>query len=256
MVSETVLCTRSGMVALITLNRPERRNAINAEMGSALRDMLASLDVDSGIRAIVLTGAGTAFCAGVDQNDTSGADRHVLHRLDAAVSAPIAALATPIIAAVNGPAVGGGLELALTCDLVVGGESASFGLPEVRIGSMPGSGGTQRLVRAVPRAVAMRMLLTGERIDAAEAFRIGLISDLFPTGDLLAGATTLAERVAANAPLSVRAIRDSVREGADASLDFALACERTKWALLSTTADRAEGRRAFLEKRAPIFTGQ
>lgn len=242
-------------VATITLNRPHRRNAIDAALRAELADGLAELDAHPSVRVVVLTGAGTAFCAGVDQTEPQIDDRHVLARAAEPVSAPIARFSKPIIAAVNGAAVGGGLELALTCDLLVAHEAASFGLPEVQIGSMPGSGGTQRLLRVAPRPVAMRMLMTGERIDAAEAHRIGLVSDVFPALDFTDGVTAIAHRIADNAPLSLAAIKRSVTAGEQAALAAGLVVERSQWALLSSTQDRDEGRRAFRERRPARFIG-
>ena len=252
---ESLLISVDEWVATVTLNRPERRNAIDAGLRSSLTAALADFDADPAVRVVVLTGAGTAFCAGTDQSETATDDRHVLARDPQPVSAPISALNKPIIAAVNGPAVGGGLELALTCDLIVASEQASFGLPEVQIGSMPGSGGTQRLLRMVPRPTAMRMLLTGERISAAEAHRVGLVSDLFPAEALAAGVRAIAQRIVANAPLSLMAIKRSVMAGEASALAAGLAVERGHWALLASTQDRDEGRRAFREGRPPRFVG-
>ena len=172
------------------------------------------------------------------------------------ISAVIERLTKPVIAAINGPAAGGGLELALACDLRVASSNATFALPEVKVGSLPGSGGTQRLFAALAPAVAWRMLLTGDSIDATEALRVGLVSDVVEPDDLHATVQRLADRIAANAPLSVRAAKAAARSDMDARLASGLALERTLWALLATTEDRAEGRAAFREGRPPQYRGR
>jgi enoyl-CoA hydratase/carnithine racemase len=172
------------------------------------------------------------------------------------VAAPLERFGKPLIAAVNGPAAGGGFELALAADIRIASTAASFALPEVKIGSLPGSGGTQRLSRAVPPAVANRLVLTGEPLSAVDALRVGLVSDLVDPEDLLPLARSLAERIAANAPLSLRAAKIALRAAQEDALRPGLALERALWEMLSKTDDRAEGRAAFREKRAPRYTGR
>ena len=244
-----ILVTVARGVAWITLNRPEKRNAITSAMREQLASAFAALDADESVRVAVLTGAGSAFCAGVDLSDGTGQP----HPLEAApLSAPLDRFAKPIVAALNGPAVGGGLELALAADVRIASSAATLALPEVRLGSLPGSGGTQRLPRLAP-AVGARMLLTGDAVDAAEALRCGILSDVVEPDQLLPKAELIAARIAANAPLSVRAAKLALRAARDESAGLAL--ERALWSALAATEDRAEGRSAFREKREPRYTG-
>jgi E-phenylitaconyl-CoA hydratase/naphthyl-2-hydroxymethylsuccinyl-CoA hydratase len=162
----------------------------------------------------------------------------------------------PIVCAINGYAIGGGLEMALACDIRFASDNASFGLSEVKVGSLPGLGGTQRLIRAIPKAVAMRMMLTGDRINAQEAQRIGLISDVVPAEKLMDTAKAIAEKIAANAPLSVKAAKQAVVIGSDLPLKQASALEYLLWGILRDSEDRIEGRKAFAEKRPPEYKGR
>jgi E-phenylitaconyl-CoA hydratase len=234
-----LLVTREGGVAWVRLNRPEKLNAIDTAMRAALAETFAELGADDAIRIAVLTGEGRAFCAGVDltEGGVPGA-KPVSHSLDE--------FEKPTLAAINGAAVGGGLELALACDMRIASDAATFALPEVRIGSLPGSGGTQRL----QGAVAAKLLFTGDKIGADEALRGGLVSDVVAADELIPLAERLAARVAANAPLSLRAAKQAFRAAPDGRT-----LERALWGYLATTNDRAEGRAAFREKRAPNFTG-
>jgi enoyl-CoA hydratase/carnithine racemase len=253
---EPVLLTEcADGVARLTLNRPAKRNALNLALRGALDQALAELAADDGVRVVVLTGAGTAFCAGADLSDAPAATGHPMAQPGRPVAQSLAAFAKPLIAAVNGPAFGGGLELALACDLRVAVRGATFALPEVRIGSLPGSGGTQRLVHATGPAVAARMLFSGEPLSADEALRTGLVSDLVEPGELADFAGALARRIAANAPLSLLAAKRCLAAASEAQLSAGLELERTLWTLLATTEDRREGRAAFREHRVPRFTG-
>ncbi|WP_238011382.1 enoyl-CoA hydratase-related protein [Dactylosporangium sp. AC04546] len=250
-----LLVSADAGVATLRLNRPERRNALNPELRARLAEALADLDRDDTVRVVVLTGSGKAFCAGVDLKDQTPPAGHELAGGTESVSAALARFRKPVIAAINGPAVGGGLELALAADLRIAGPHATFALTEARIGSMPGAGGTQRLPLLVGRAVAMKMLLTGRAIDAQEALRAGLVSDV--VADLDAEAHALAGEIARCAPLSLIAIKQAVQSGAPGqALTAGLALERGLWALLAETEDRAEGRAAFREGRAPRFTAR
>lgn len=258
-----LLTRRDEHVGWLVLNRPAKRNALNAALRSALDRALAEYAADEEIGVVVLTGSPPAFCAGADLTDDQSAARtgatdvppHPLAGRSSPVAHSLATFPKPLIAAVNGPAMGGGLELALACDVRVAASTATFGLPEVRIGSLPGSGGTQRLMHAMHPAVAARMLLSGEPISAKEALRTGLISDLVEPDQLDGFAADLARRIAANAPLSLRAMRQCLLAAREASLATGLELERALWAALATTLDRQEGRAAFRERRSPRFSG-
>jgi enoyl-CoA hydratase/carnithine racemase len=245
-----LLTSRVAGVAWLRLNRPDQRNAISLAMRAALEETLASLDEDDTIRVAVLTGVGSAFCAGVDLKESSAPGGPLESK---PVTFALERFGKPLIAAINGPAVGGGLELALAADLRIASTSASFALPEVKIGSLPGSGGTQRLARATSDAVAAKMVFTGEPIDSAEALRCGLVSDVVEPADLPALTESIAAAIAGNAPLSLRAAKIALR--AQQAGDGGLAVERALWAFLSTTDDRREGRAAFGERRPPRFEG-
>jgi len=248
-------------VATLTLNRPEAMNSIDPDMRAQLHAAWKRIKEDDRIRVAVLTGAGEkAFCTGSDLKKTMPPKEsfaelnfgrpqsdHLLEGLDTD---------KPLICAVNGYAMGGGMELALACDVRIASDNAVFALSEVRIGSIPGAGGTQRLPRAIGISNAMLMLLTGDRIDAAEALRVGLVSKVVPRQELLPAALDIARRIAGNAPLSVRAIKRLVYDGMDMPLPSALNSERYVFGLLRDTEDRIEGRLAFQEKRAPVYKGR
>lgn len=247
-------------VAWITLDRPEVLNAIDRDTRTQLRDAYVRVAEDTGIRVAVITGAGDrAFSAGVDLKDggdptTSiateefgGRSRHLLSGFPSD---------KPTIAAINGYALGGGLEIALRTDIRIASTNATFGLPEVRIGSIPGSAGTQLLPRVVGVPHALKLILTGERIDAAEALRIGLVQEVVPPETLLDRTAELALAIAANGPLAVAAAKKLVTQAPETPLDAGIAAERYAFGLLRETEDRAEGRRAFAEKRKPHFTGR
>ncbi|OZI17044.1 enoyl-CoA hydratase [Bordetella genomosp. 7] len=248
-------------IATITLNRPEAMNSIDPETRAELHDAWQRIKQDDDIRVAILTGAGEkAFCTGSDLKKTmppkesfaeltfgrSESD-HLLAGLDTD---------KPLICAVNGYAMGGGMELALACDIRIASDNAVFALSEVRIGSIPGAGGTQRLPRAIGASNALLMLLTGDRIDAQEALRTGLVSKVVSQGQLLASARQIAERIAGNAPLSVRAIKRLVYSGMDMPLPAAIDTERYVFGVLRDTEDRIEGRKAFQEKRSPVYRGR
>jgi enoyl-CoA hydratase len=250
-----LLTERDQSVCWLTLNRPDKRNALNQALRNALDEALAELAADDDITVVVLTGAGTAFCAGADLSDAQPSSRHPMAQQAKPVAQAAAAFPKPLIAAINGPAAGGGLELALACDLRIAARGATFLLPEVRIGSLPGSGGTQRLLRAIGPAVAARMLFTGDPLTAEDALRAGLISDLTDPVDLRSFTSGLAGRIAANAPLSLKAAKQCLLAARETSLAAGLELERALWTLLATTQDRHEGRAAFRQRRAPRFTG-
>jgi E-phenylitaconyl-CoA hydratase len=244
-------------VAWLTLDRPERRNAIDRATRRALVDAAEAAEADPAIRVVVLTGAGDAFCAGTDLKEAPPEESsHPIADPLPRLAGAIEHLSKPVIAAVNGPAAGGGFELALAADLRIASATATFSLPEVRVGSLPGSGGTQRLFHAVPSAVAWKLLLTGQPIDAAEAYRVGLVSDVVAPRALHGAAGAIASAIVANAPLSVRAAKLAGRSALESGLATGLGFERALWALLATTEDRAEGRAAFREGRPPRYRGR
>jgi E-phenylitaconyl-CoA hydratase len=244
-------------VAWLTLDRPESRNALNRALRAALNETLARLDADGDVRVIVLTGTDPAFCAGVDLKEGAAQpDGHPLAEAAAPVTAGLDALRKPAIAAINGPAYGGGFELALACDIRIAAETARFALTELRIGSFPGSGGLQRLARIVAPPVAAQLVLTGDPMAADEALGTGLVSEVVPAADLRQRAGAIAARIAANAPLSVLAAKQSLRAAYEIPLSAGLVHDRNLWAWLAQSEDRAEGREAFREGRPPTFRGR
>ena len=254
---EVLLDRPADGVARLTLNRPEVRNALSMSLRESLGKLFASLDADAAVRAIVLTGGPDVFAAGADIRDMAqrGAAEMLLRRTHVHWQA-ISDCAKPIIAAVNGYALGGGCELAMHCDIIVAGEGASFGQPEIRVGIMPGAGGTQRLTRAIGKFRAMKMLLTGKPISGREAFDMGLASEVLPDGQVQQAALDLAAAIAAMPPLAVAQIKEVVRAGQDAPLEAALMLERKAFQLLFDSEDQKEGMNAFLEKRKPRYVGK
>jgi enoyl-CoA hydratase len=245
-------------VALVTLDRPESLNALSFPMLAQLDAALAALDADPACRAIVITGAGTrAFAAGADVRELADATPASLHAADpfAAVDR-VATLRTPTIAAVRGFALGGGCELAMACDLLIAGDDAKLGQPEILIGVIPGAGGTQRLARAIGKARAMELVLTGRRIDAPEADRLGLVTAVVPADETLHRALELAGKIAALPPLAVQAAKAAVNATQDLPLAQGLRAERDRFEALFATQDQREGMAAFLEKRPATWRGR
>jgi enoyl-CoA hydratase len=255
----TVLTSqRIGYVTVLTMNRPDALNALNRELMRELNTALEHADADPEVGCVVITGEGRAFCAGADVSELDGATVTDTLAPDGFARQPFELLARyrkPVIAAVGGLALGGGCELALASDIVVAAESAKFGLPEVKLGLMPGAGGTQRLVHAIGKAKAMRLLLTGDMFTAADALTAGLIAEVVPDGEHLAASVRLAERIARNAPLAVQLIKDAAGAAHETILSQGLERERRDFFLLLGTNDMREGVSAFLDKRAPVFTG-
>ena len=243
-------------VVLLRINRPEARNALNLEVRKLLAKHLADIGEDTTTRAVVLTGNEKSFAAGADIKEmadvgTIEALQRGVHKLWRA----IAGCPKPVIAAVNGYALGGGCELAMTCDIIVAGESARFGQPEVKIGIIPGGGGTQRLTRAVGKYKAMKYILTGEQISAKEAYELGLASEVVPDPEVEGRAIDLARQIAALPPIAIQLAKEAVLAGMEAPLASALALEVKSLQILFSSQDQKEGVRAFIEKRHPKFTG-
>ena len=255
--AEVLLERPSEHVALVKLNRPEVRNALNMATRRQLADHFTALGSDPTVRAIVVTGDTQAFAAGADLTEMAEASPvDMMLRNVQRFWVPIASCPKPVIAAVNGFALGGGCELAMHCDIIIAGTGAKFGLPEVRVGIMPGAGGTQRLTRAVGKFQAMRMIMTGAMISADEALRMGLASEVVPDDDVLPTALKTASHIASLPPLSVMSIKEVVLAGQEASLETALMLERKAMHLLFASKDQKEGMAAFLAKRKPSFEGR
>jgi enoyl-CoA hydratase len=252
-------CELRAGVAVVVLDRPERLNAIGSESLAALNATLDGLVADPAVRCLVVTGEGRAFSAGADIAEFAGFDTPVqfqdfLHAMTDTY-ARLERLRMPVIAAVNGFAFGGGLELVLSCDLRIAARSARLGLPEIKLGILPGAGGTQRIIRQLPRAVAMQMMMTGEPISADDALHHGLVNRVVDDGEALGVAEELAAQLAAMPPLALAAAKRLVTLGASLDLDAAITFERETVGVLFGTEDGREGRQAFLEKRGATFTG-
>ena len=255
--SNVVRVGRSGPhVGIITLDRPERRNALDLDVKGRIADAVFELSRDNDIRVIILTGSEKYFVAGTDLAEM--AKMTVADHARLATDRVFTALREStriLIAAVEGYALGGGCELALSCDMIIAGSTAKFGQPEIRVGIMPGAGGTQRLLRTIGKYRAMKMILTGEPVVATDAFSCGLISEVVEDGAALKRACELAGTVAAMPPIAGRAVKEVIRLGADVPLETALALERKAFVQLFDTQDQKEGMNAFLEKRSPKFSG-
>lgn len=257
MTYQNILTETRGRVGLITLNRPQALNALNDALLAELNDALRAFDADPNIGAIVLTGSERAFAAGADIKDMAEASeaemraRPFIGRFET-----LRAIAKPIIAAVSGFALGGGCELAMACDMIIASETAKFGQPEVTIGVIPGAGGTQRLTRAVGKAIAMEMILNNRTLSAAEAEHFGLVNRVTPPDRYLDEALALASQIAERAPLAVRAAKQSINNAYELSLTDGLTDERERFFALFSTEDQKEGMRAFIEKRKPVWKGK
>ncbi|MGH2392296.1 MAG: enoyl-CoA hydratase-related protein [Candidatus Limnocylindria bacterium] len=244
-------------VALVRLNRPKQLNALNGPTMDALCEALEKLDREEAVRVIVVTGSERAFAAGADIGEMSGASSIDMLRTNRIAQWDrVRKITKPVIAAVAGWCLGGGCELAMALDIIIAAESARFGQPEIKIGVMPGAGGTQRLPRAIGKSKAMEMILTGEPITAAEAERIGLVSRVVTDELLVEDALALAAEIAKRAPLALRLAKESVNAAFEMSLTDGLAHERRLFYLLFSSDDQKEGMTAFLEKREPNFKGR
>jgi enoyl-CoA hydratase len=250
-----------GNIATLTLNRPAVLNALNADLLARLEETLDAFGGDTELRAVIITGAGErAFAAGADIAELAALDGAIAGQLKARagqrITQLIEALPVPVIAAVNGFALGGGCELAMACDIRIASENAKFGQPEVNLGISPGYGGSQRTTRLVGPGMALYLCLTGETIDAAEALRIGLVQRVVPLAGLLPEAKRIAQTIASKAPLAVTATKRAIREGAALPIGEGLALEALHFGTLIDTSDFREGTSAFLEKRKPVFEGR
>jgi enoyl-CoA hydratase len=257
----TISLERSGPIATLTLNRPAVLNALNLQMLDELSAAFAELDADDALRAVIVTGAGPkAFAAGADISELNALPNaragEAQARRGQALTTAIERMRVPVIAAVNGFALGGGCEIAMACDIRIAAENAKFGQPEVNLGILPGYGGTQRLTRLVGEGWAMYLCLTGEMIDAAEALRIGLVQKVTPAEGLLPEAQRIAALIASKAPLAIDAAKRAIVDGAALTLADGLALEALRFGTAITTADFHEGSSAFIEKRKAEFTGR
>ena len=252
---ETILVERDGRVGVITLNRPNALNALNSQVMDDVTTAAAEFDSDPGIGAIVITGSAKAFAAGADIKEMSSlAFSDVFDGDFFAPWAKLAAVRTPTIAAVAGHALGGGCELAMMCDVLIAADTAKFGQPEIKLGVLPGMGGSQRLTRAIGKAKAMDLILTGRTIDAAEAERSGLVSRVVPADDLLTEAKTVATTISQMSRSASRMAKEAVNRAYESTLAEGLLYERRLFHSAFATDDQSEGMAAFIEKRPPNFT--
>ena len=247
-------------IARITVNRPDKRNALSTEVVEELRDAFESIVGEPSVRAVIVTGSGEkAFVAGADINELAALSPVALREHSLRGQAAFRMLercGKPSVAAVNGYALGGGLELAMACTVRFASENALLGQPEVKLGLIPGYGGTQRLPRLVGRGRALELILSGEPVSAAEAHRIGLVNAVVPQPELLHYSHSWLEKVLANGPVALRLVMETVDAGLDGGLDAGLRFEAAAFGISASTEDRTEGTRAFLEKRRPVFAGK
>jgi enoyl-CoA hydratase len=251
----TILVDRDGRVGVITLNRPQALNALNSQMMHEVTSAAAEFDQDAGIGAIIITGSAKAFAAGADIKEMSSLEFADVFGSDFfAAWAKLAAVRTPTIAAVAGHALGGGCELAMMCDLLIAADTAKFGQPEIKLGVLPGMGGSQRLTRAIGKAKAMDLILTGRTIDAAEAERSGLVSRVVPADDLLTEAKAVATTIAGMSLSATRMAKEAVNRAFETTLAEGLLYERRIFHSAFATDDQSEGMAAFIQKRPPNFS--
>ena len=253
-----ILYEKKGRIAYVTFNRPRVFNALDTALIAEVKDAFEDCRDDSAVRGVILTGAGDkAFTAGADiselVNDVEGKG---ISRHGQAVTSLIENLGKPVIAAVNGFALGEGCELAMACTIRLAAETANFGLPEVKVGIMPGAGGSQRLPRLVGKGRALQIILTGETIDAQEAYRIGLVNEIVPNANLIARAEGILQQIISNAPIGVKFSIEAINKGLDTSLTEGLLLEASLFASCFDTEDKKEGTSAFLERRIPQFHGR
>ena len=258
MAYDTIALTVADRVATLTINRPDKLNALNDRVIAELGEAIDAARENTDVGGVILTGAGRAFVAGADISELEkhGAiSAKLLAQRGQDVFRRFETSPKPIVAAVNGFALGGGCELAMACHIRIASDAAKFGQPEVKLGLIPGYGGTQRLPRLVGKGRALQLLLSGDMIDAQEAYRIGLVNRVVPANELIGAATTMLKAILANGPLAVAHCIEVVNRGYDLPLDEALTLEATAFGLLAATDDKREGTNAFLEKRSPSFSG-
>jgi enoyl-CoA hydratase len=256
---QSLTLSASDGIATLTVNRPDKLNALNSSTMRELGEAIREVRIRGDIAGLIVTGAGRAFVAGADiaeLAEKTAASAHTLAAEGQKVLRRFETSPKPVIAAVNGFALGGGCELALACHIRIASEQAKFGQPEVKLGLCPGYGGTQRLARLVGKGRALQLLLTGETIDAAEAYRLGLVNRVVAADALIATATEMLRQILANGPLAVSACIESVTLGLEMPIEGGLALEAANFGLLAATADMKEGTKAFLEKRPAGFTGK
>jgi enoyl-CoA hydratase/carnithine racemase len=257
---ENVVYDKKGPIAYVTLNRPKVMNALNQAVFAELKAVFEDVRDDADVQAAILTGAGDkAFAAGADISEMSNytaVQAEAATRRAQEVTELIEDLGKPVVAAVNGFALGGGCELTMACTIRIAAEGAKFGQPEVKIGVMPGAGGTQRLPRLVGKGRALQLILSGETINAQEAYRIGLVNEVVPIANLIARSEAILNQIIANAPLGVRHSIEAVNKGLDESLAEGLLLEAAMFAICAGSEDKKEGTSAFLAKRAPKFQGR
>jgi len=237
-----VLFEKKDHIARITLNRPEVGNRIDLQFTQEMEEICAAINQDDDVYVVLLTGAGEKFCRGSE--------------ISSKAAASVAGIEKPVIAAINGDAIGDGLELALSCDIRIAADTAQFGLTQLESGTIPSDGGTQRLPRLIGKGKALELILTAATITAAEALDIGLVSKVVPDNELTVETEALVQGIAAKAPISLRYVKEAVNKGMDMTMDQGLRLEADLYLLLHTTADRTEGITAFLEKRTPEFKGE
>ncbi len=259
MAYQTIIFEKRDQIGYLTFNRPGVLNAINETLMAEMKPVLAEIDRDREIRVVIITGAGKAFMAGADIADLAKLSPIEIHdwnhRLIENWSA-VEKLKPPVIAAINGYALGGGLELALACDIRVASEKAKLGLPEVKLGIIPGTGGPQRLSRLVGRGLTLEMILTGEPITAVEAHRIGLVNRVVPDGEVLKAAEEIAHKIAANSPIGVALAKDAVWQTDGLPLDAAIEYGHRNVVIAAASEDAREGLAAFMQKRTPHWPGK
>jgi enoyl-CoA hydratase/carnithine racemase len=255
-----ILVESAGQVRILTLNRPENMNALDLPTLESLADIVAKLPSDRSARVVVITGGGEkAFCSGADLKERSGLAPDQVRRFITLIRdtfSAIEALPQPVIAAVNGLALGGGTELALASDLRVASEHATLGLTEVKWAVIPAAGGTQRLPRLIGKGRAMEMILTGRRVGTAEALAIGLVNRVVPAGDLMAAAMEMAGLILEAGPLAVQQAKRAIHQGSETGLSAGLLLETAAYETIIATRDRLEGLAAFRERRKPLYTGE
>ncbi|UII32986.1 enoyl-CoA hydratase-related protein [Fulvivirga ulvae] len=244
-------------IALIELNRPKELNALNLQLMGELRDALKALDNDDNVRTIIITGNEKAFAAGADIKQMAGKSAVDMLKIDQfSTWDQIRKTKKPLIAAVSGFALGGGCELAMTCDMIIASETAKFGQPEIKIGVMPGAGGTQRLTKAIGKAKAMELVLTGRFISGEEAMQYGLVNKVVPVEMYMHEAIKLAEEIAQMSPIAAQLAKESVNRSFETHLDEGLTFERKNFYLTFASEDQSEGMQAFIEKRKPEYKGK